>query len=66
MLICGEKDAEIWNIATGKMIYSLMNSLSIILINNTVITSIECAPIIDVVAIALSSGKIVLHNIKID
>lgn len=66
VLACGEKDIEIWNISTGKMIYSLVNSLTLILVNNAVITCVECSPILDIIAIAISTGKIVLHNIKQD
>lgn len=50
---------ELWNINTAKQIYKFKGW-------NCPITCLEQAPAIDVVAVGLHNGKIVIHNIKYD
>lgn len=50
---------QLWNLKTSKLIYSFSGW-------NTSITVLEQAPAIDVVAVGLVNGKIILHNIKFD
>ncbi|XP_046830128.1 WD repeat-containing protein 36 [Vespa crabro] len=50
---------QLWNLKTTKMIYTFKGW------NNT-ITALEQAPAIDVVAVGLSDGRIMLHNLKYD
>lgn len=66
ILIVGRRNAEIWNINTQKLIYSFESTLSSILNDKTDIISVECSPIIDIVALGLSHGVICFLNIKTD
>lgn len=50
---------QLWNLKTSKMIYTFKGW-------NKTITALEQAPAIDVVAIGLCDGKIILHNLKFD
>lgn len=50
---------QIWNLRTSKLVYSFKGWRSSVLI-------LEPAPAVDVVAIALSNAKIILHNLKVD
>lgn len=50
---------QLWNIKTSKLIYSFKGWESSI-------TCLEQAPAIDVAAVGLANGKIILHNLKFD
>ncbi|XP_015590061.1 WD repeat-containing protein 36 [Cephus cinctus] len=50
---------QLWNIKTVKMIYTFKGW-------GSPVTAMEQAPALDVVAIGLANGKIILHNIKCD
>lgn len=50
---------QLWNIHSAKQIYVFKGWTS-------AITVLEQAPAVDVVAVGLASGKIVLHNLKFD
>ncbi|KAK5650664.1 hypothetical protein RI129_001693 [Pyrocoelia pectoralis] len=50
---------QLWNINTAKLIYSFKGW-------NSPITCLEQAPALDVVAVGLQNGKIILHNLKYD
>lgn len=50
---------QLWNLKVVKSIYTFNGW-------NTPVTVIEQAPAIDVVAVGLSDGRIVLHNLKFD
>ncbi|XP_057327342.1 WD repeat-containing protein 36-like [Microplitis mediator] len=50
---------QLWNIRTSKMIYNFNGW-------NSTVTVVEQAPALDVVAIGLANGKIILHNLKLD
>lgn len=52
-------EMQLWNINTSKLIYTFKSW-------KARITCLEQAPAIDVVAIGLSTGKIILHNLKYD
>jgi U3 small nucleolar RNA-associated protein 21 len=66
LLVLGRRNAEIWNINTQKLIYSFDATLSTILNDSSDIISVECSPIIDIVALGLSNGLIWFLNIKTD
>lgn len=50
---------QLWNIRTSKLVYTFSGW-------DSAITVLEPAPAVDVVAIALSNGKIILHNLRYD
>lgn len=50
---------QLWNLKTSKLIYTFNGW-------NSAVTVTEPAPAIDVVAIALANGKIILHNLRYD
>ncbi|KAK9302990.1 hypothetical protein QLX08_005167 [Tetragonisca angustula] len=50
---------QLWNLKVLKLIYTFKGW-------NTPITALEQAPAIDVAAIGLSDGRIILHNLKVD
>lgn len=50
---------QLWNINTSKLIYTFSSWES-------PITCLEQAPAIDVVAVGLANGRIILHNLKYD
>lgn len=50
---------QLWNLKVLKLIYTFKGW-------NTPITALEQAPAIDVAAIGLSDGRIILHNLKFD
>ncbi|KAK2587602.1 hypothetical protein KPH14_003729 [Odynerus spinipes] len=50
---------QLWNLKTTKMIYLFKGW-------NKPITALEQAPAVDVVAIGLSDGRIMIHNLKFD
>lgn len=50
---------QLWNIKSAKLVYTFKGWKSSV-------TVLEQAPAIDVVAIGLASGKIILHNLKVD
>ncbi|CAG9815275.1 unnamed protein product [Phaedon cochleariae] len=52
-------EMQLWNINSGKLVYSFKGW-------NAGISCIEQAPAIDVIAIGLTTGRIILHNIKFD
>ncbi|VEN56885.1 unnamed protein product [Callosobruchus maculatus] len=52
-------EMQLWNINSAKMIYSFKSW-------KAAICCLEQAPAIDVVAVGLSTGRIILHNLKYD
>ncbi|XP_074033556.1 WD repeat-containing protein 36 [Leptinotarsa decemlineata] len=52
-------EMQLWNINTLKLIYPFKSW-------GAAVTCLEQAPAIDVVAVGLSTGRIVLHNLKFD
>nr|XP_033332370.1 WD repeat-containing protein 36 [Megalopta genalis] len=50
---------QLWNLKSAKVIYIFDGW-------NTPVTALEQAPAVDVVAVGLSTGRIVLHNLKYD
>lgn len=50
---------QLWNLRTSKLVYTFPGW-------DAAITVIEPAPAVDVVAVALANGKIILHNLKYD
>lgn len=50
---------QLWNLNTAKLIYTFKGW-------KTPITCLEQAPALDVVAVGLNSGRIILHNLKYD
>ncbi|XP_076646998.1 WD repeat-containing protein 36 [Halictus rubicundus] len=50
---------QLWNLNVAKSIY-IFNGW------NTPVTALEQAPAVDVVAVGLSTGRIILHNLKYD
>ncbi|KOX73225.1 WD repeat-containing protein 36 [Melipona quadrifasciata] len=50
---------QLWNLKVLKLIYTFNGW-------NTPVTALEQAPAIDVAAIGLSDGRIILHNLKLD
>lgn len=52
-------EMQLWNINTAKLIYTFKSW-------KARITCLEQAPAIDVVAVGLSTGRIILHNLKFD
>ncbi|CAG8455276.1 13892_t:CDS:10 [Ambispora leptoticha] len=50
---------EIWNIRTNKLIYSFSSF-------GSPITTLTQSPVVDVIAVGLLDGTIILHNIKAD
>ncbi|XP_028418818.1 WD repeat-containing protein 36-like [Dendronephthya gigantea] len=60
-ILLGSKQGsmQLWNIKTSKMIYTFAGW-------SQPITVIEQAPVVDVVAVGLQNGKIILHNLKFD
>lgn len=50
---------QLWNISKAKLVYTFKGW-------NTPITCLEQAPAIDVAAIGLANGRIILHNLKYD
>ncbi|XP_012252233.2 WD repeat-containing protein 36 [Athalia rosae] len=52
-------ELQLWNLKSAKMIYTFAGW-------NSPVSVLEQAPAIDVIAVGLASGKIILHNIKYD
>lgn len=52
-------EMQLWNIKTSKLIYTFKGW-------GTHVTCIEQSPAVDVVAIGLANGKIIVHNLKCD
>lgn len=50
---------QLWNIKQGKMVYSFSGF-------SHPVTVLEQAPAVDVVAIGLANGEIIIHNLKFD
>ncbi|CAG5046600.1 unnamed protein product [Parnassius apollo] len=50
---------QIWNVRTSKLVFTFQGW-------DTAVTVTEPAPAVDVVAIALANGKIILHNLRYD
>ncbi|KAI1970239.1 rRNA-processing protein utp21 [Ophidiomyces ophidiicola] len=53
---------DIWNVSTGKLLYTLLPSLP----NAGAVTAMEPTPALSVLAVAYSSGALVIHNIRTD
>lgn len=60
-ILLGSKQGtlQLWNLRTSKLIFSFNGW-------NSSVTVLEPAPAIDVVAIALGNGKVILHNLRFD
>lgn len=52
-------EMQLWNLKSAKMIYNFKGW-------DSPITCLEQAPALDVVAVGLANGRIILHNIKFD
>ncbi|KAJ8961645.1 hypothetical protein NQ314_005897 [Rhamnusium bicolor] len=52
-------EMQLWNINKAKLIYTFKSW-------NAAVTCLEQAPAIDVVAVGLSTGRIIIHNLKFD
>ncbi|XP_013379758.1 WD repeat-containing protein 36 isoform X1 [Lingula anatina] len=60
-ILLGSKQGalQLWNIKTGKLIYSFTGW-------KQAVTVLEQAPAVDVAAIGLADGQVILHNLKYD
>lgn len=63
-LFVGKRDGslDIWNLSTGKLIYTIMPQSS----SSGAITTLEPSPALSILAIARADGSIVLHNVRKD
>ncbi|XP_054253451.1 WD repeat-containing protein 36 [Indicator indicator] len=60
VLLASEQGSlQLWNISSNKLLYSFPGW-------HSAVTTLEQAPAVDVVAIGLVSGHIIVHNIKFD
>ncbi|XP_077146374.1 WD repeat-containing protein 36 [Ranitomeya variabilis] len=59
LLGCQQGSLQLWNVKSNKLLFTFPGW-------QTGVTVLQQAPAVDVVAIGLTSGKIVLHNIKFD
>jgi len=53
---------EIWNISTGKLLFTILPTTS----DQGSITALQSAPVLHHLAIAYSSGPVVVHNVRTD
>jgi U3 small nucleolar RNA-associated protein 21 len=63
-IVAGRKDGsvEIWNVSSGKLIYTIMPPTS----NCGAVTALQPSPALSLLAIAYSEGPLVIHDIRID
>lgn len=53
---------EIWNISTGKLVFTILPNSS----NQGAITALQPAPALHHLAVAYSSGPVIVHNVRTD
>ncbi|EEP77716.1 conserved hypothetical protein [Uncinocarpus reesii 1704] len=53
---------DIWNVSTGKLLYTILPTFP----SAGMVTAIEPTPALSLMAIAYSSGAVVIHNIRTD
>ncbi|KAL1914934.1 uncharacterized protein VTP21DRAFT_7850 [Calcarisporiella thermophila] len=60
-VLIGSKEGtmQLWNIRTGKLVHSFKSF-------GSPITSLTQSPVVDVVAVGLLDGTVVIHNIRVD
>ncbi|KAJ1990888.1 DNA-directed DNA polymerase alpha catalytic subunit pol1 [Dimargaris cristalligena] len=60
-IVLGSKQGslQIWNIKTRRMVYEIASM-------GAAVTRIEQAPAVDVVAVGLADGSIIIHNLRLD
>ena len=63
VLIAGDKELELWNVNTGKQIYEFAKIKESF---DSSIQVIEESAVVDIVAIGLASGRVIVTNIKTD
>lgn len=51
---------QLWNFRTGKLVHEFQSWAGV------PITALDSAPAIDVVAIGLADGRVVVHNLRVD
>ena len=63
-ILAGRQDGrvEIWNVSTGKLLYTILPSSS----EYGAVTALQTTPALSLVAIAYQSGPVVIHNIRTD
>jgi U3 small nucleolar RNA-associated protein 21 len=63
-IVAGRKDGsvEIWNVSSGKLIYTIMPPAS----NCGSVTALQPSPALSLLAIAYSGGPLIIHDIRID
>jgi U3 small nucleolar RNA-associated protein 21 len=63
-IVAGRKDGsvEIWNVSSGKLIYTIMPPTS----NCGAVTALQPSPALSLLAIAYSEGPLIIHDIRID
>ncbi|KAJ8920542.1 hypothetical protein NQ315_005411 [Exocentrus adspersus] len=59
LFACDKGQMQLWNINSGKLIYTFKSW-------KACVTCLEQAPAVDVVAVGLSTGRIILHNLRYD
>lgn len=60
VVVYNQQNVELWNVSTCRRIFSFENIIK----KDAQITTIECSPIIDVVAVAYTDGSIAMLNLK--
>lgn len=63
VLIAGQNEIELWNVKSGKLIYEFPGIKESL---NSAIQTIEEAGVVDMAAIGLSSGRVLITNLKTD
>ncbi|KIW08096.1 uncharacterized protein PV09_01034 [Verruconis gallopava] len=63
-ILVGTSDGcvEVWNVSTGKLIYTIFPSSS----DMGAVTTMEPAPVLSLFAIAYASGDVVIHDVRKD
>ncbi|KAJ9649515.1 rRNA-processing protein utp21 [Coniosporium tulheliwenetii] len=63
-ILAGRHDGsvEIWNVSTGKLLYTILPAAS----DYGSVTALQPTPTLSLLAIAYSSGAVVIHNIRTD
>ena len=58
----GDGSVEIWNVSTGKLIYTILAPSS----TSGFVTALEPSPVLSIIGIAHSDGTVVLHDVRTD
>ncbi|OAX77241.1 hypothetical protein ACJ72_08463 [Emergomyces africanus] len=63
-IFAGRQDGcvDIWNLSTGKLVYTILPTTP----DTGAVTAMEPTPALSLLAIAYSSGALVIHNVKTD